>query len=102
MMKIYKIIALAFVTLLCVVGIIVGVQDGMFFYGDAIRGKVIIVAFLIILLKTIGSFIEAIVDCNKYYVDKRKKEIDKQIAYEKFLNQQASNHVANSDQSQKL
>ena len=64
------------------------------------RGKVIIVAFLIILLKTIGSFIEAIVDCNKYYVDKRKKEIDKQIAYEKFLNQQASNHVAKGDQSQ--
>ncbi len=47
-MKIYKIIAFAFVTLLCVVGIIVGIQDGMFFYGDAIRGKVIIVAFLII------------------------------------------------------
>ena len=99
-MKIYKIIALAFTILFCVTGVVIGIRETLFWYGDTVRGGVIIVCFAILLLKTVGNFIEAIVDCNRYYVEKRKKEIDRQIAYQRFLNQQSSNRTPNYDQSQ--
>ena len=101
-MKIYKIVALAFAILLCIVGVVIGIRETLFWYVDNVWGGVIIVCFAILLLKTIGNFIEAIIDCNRYYVEKRKKEIDRQIAYQRFLNQQASNSAPNYNQSQNL
>ena len=125
-MKIYKIISLSLIILLCVVGIYIGMcamdhwnyegypshqtyVGGVGYTGiqnavaDTARnvaslisdmsflinvgGNVILVCFFIKLLTTVEKLIEAIIDCQKYYAEKKKEKKEQMMAYQNYLNQ---------------